>query len=160
MDWMTLKNWRTVLSDNSNILLQRNHKYLIVVCTVSVRIWAWKVHLCCLPGGFASSSIMKYNSVSMYFQLSFFVFSYALPLLLIVAMYSLMLYTLLCKVLIITNDLWLIMTSSNLREGAAPWARSPRGTGGGSPRCWSPSRWCSLYPGSQSRSVHCSGQWP
>ena len=41
----------------------------------------------------------------MYFQLSFFVFSYALPLLLIVAMYSLMLYTLLCKVLIITNDL-------------------------------------------------------
>ena len=34
----------------------------------------------------------------MYFQLSFFVFSYALPLLLIVAMYSLMLYTLLCKV--------------------------------------------------------------
>ena len=47
----------------------------------------------------------------------------------------------------------LLMTSSDLSEGAAPWVRSRSGTGGGSPRCWSPSRWCSQCPGSPSRSV-------
>ena len=48
---------------------------------------------------FFDNKLQRERIKRIYFQLSFFVFSYALPLLLIVAMYSLMLYTLLCKVL-------------------------------------------------------------